>query len=180
MAVCIGKGISSFDVYIFTSLLFRVTRSNINHCCLVMEFGFHLPILTCPASVCILILFTLTRGNVRDDSNMKKAWWRWQKICTWSDVSFEILTAVTMKNFIFWDVMLRSPVEVHRCFRGTCYLRLEGQRVRQASSHLSLQLASCWLLDWLGLIFNLEDRNTKYHWNISEFLLEYMLSQHER
>jgi hypothetical protein len=33
---------------------------------------------------------------------------------------FEVLTAVVMKNQIFWDATLCSPVEANRRFEGTC------------------------------------------------------------
>jgi hypothetical protein len=35
---------------------------------------------------------------------------------------FEVLTAVVMNSFIFWDIMLCSPVKLNQCFGGTCRL----------------------------------------------------------
>jgi hypothetical protein len=34
-------------------------------------------------------------------------------------VKFEVLTAVTMKISVFWDVTMRSLVDIHRCFERT-------------------------------------------------------------
>jgi hypothetical protein len=34
-------------------------------------------------------------------------------------VRFEVFTAVTMKNAVFWDVALCRSSELNRCFRGT-------------------------------------------------------------
>jgi hypothetical protein len=44
-------------------------------------------------------------------------------------VGFEVLTAVDMKSFIFWDIALCSPLRVNRNFRGirrACYLLHDG------------------------------------------------------
>jgi hypothetical protein len=35
-------------------------------------------------------------------------------------IEFEVLTAVTMKSAIFWDIMPRNLVEIHGLFGGTC------------------------------------------------------------
>jgi hypothetical protein len=34
-------------------------------------------------------------------------------------VGFEILNAMAMKSIIFWYLVPRSPIEVHRCFGDT-------------------------------------------------------------
>jgi hypothetical protein len=48
-------------------------------------------------------------------------------------VSFEVLTAVVMKSFIFWDITPFSPVEVKRRFGETYCLHLQCRRVSQTS-----------------------------------------------
>jgi hypothetical protein len=49
-------------------------------------------------------------------------------------VGFEVLTSVTMKSSVFWDITPCSLVKVSRCFRGTYeyHLHLHDQRVNQA------------------------------------------------
>jgi hypothetical protein len=47
------------------------------------------------------------------------------------DVAVEILTAVDMKNSVFWDVLPCSPVKVNQCFGGIYCLHLQGLRVSQ-------------------------------------------------
>jgi hypothetical protein len=46
------------------------------------------------------------------------------------NVRFEVFTALTMKNAIFWDV---APCRscVNRCFRGTYCLHLQGRKIRE-------------------------------------------------
>jgi hypothetical protein len=47
-------------------------------------------------------------------------------------VGFEVLTAVVMKSYIFWDIMLCSPLKVNRRYGGTCHLHHQGRRMSQA------------------------------------------------
>jgi hypothetical protein len=42
-------------------------------------------------------------------------------------VGFEVLTAVVMKNTIFWDITSSRPLKVNRRFGGTCRLHLQGR-----------------------------------------------------
>jgi hypothetical protein len=49
-------------------------------------------------------------------------------------VDFEVLTAVTMKNYIFWEVRSCSLVQVCRRFGGTYCLQAQGRRISQASN----------------------------------------------
>jgi hypothetical protein len=51
------------------------------------------------------------------------------------DVGFEVLTALTMKSSVFWDITLTSPVKVNRRFRGTYRLSLRDRRVSQQRNH---------------------------------------------
>jgi hypothetical protein len=41
-------------------------------------------------------------------------------------VRSEVLTAVTVKNIVFWDIMLCTLVEVYRRFRGMYCLQVHG------------------------------------------------------
>jgi hypothetical protein len=47
-------------------------------------------------------------------------------------VGFEVLTAVVMKNFIFWYITQCSPLKVNWRIRGTYRLHLQGQRISKA------------------------------------------------
>jgi hypothetical protein len=41
-------------------------------------------------------------------------------------VTFQVLTAASMKMTVFWDVRLCCLVEAYRRFRGTCCLHHQG------------------------------------------------------
>jgi hypothetical protein len=58
-------------------------------------------------------------------------------------VRFEVLSAVTMKRTIFWDVTLCSPVDVHQRFGGTYCLHLQGQKVSTARSRWWAEGTTC-------------------------------------
>jgi hypothetical protein len=45
---------------------------------------------------------------------------------------FEVLTAVVIKSFIFWDITPCSPLKVSRLFGRTYRLHLHGRRISQA------------------------------------------------
>jgi hypothetical protein len=47
-------------------------------------------------------------------------------------IASEVLTAVVVKSSNFWDIALCSSLKVNQCFRGTCYLSLQSQRISQA------------------------------------------------
>jgi hypothetical protein len=49
-------------------------------------------------------------------------------------VGFDVLTSVTVKIIVLWDVMACSVLEVYQCFGGTYCLHLQGQRLSQASN----------------------------------------------
>jgi hypothetical protein len=42
---------------------------------------------------------------------------------------FEILTAVVMKNPLFWDIMPCSPLKINRGLRDIFSFHLEGRRI---------------------------------------------------
>jgi hypothetical protein len=46
--------------------------------------------------------------------------------------NLHVLKHLYMKKYIFWDVPLCNPVELHRHFGGTYFLHLWGQRLSQA------------------------------------------------
>jgi hypothetical protein len=50
-------------------------------------------------------------------------------------VRFEVLTTVTLKCAIFWDVTMYRTVEVNRRFGGTHCLLLRDRRANQESSN---------------------------------------------
>jgi hypothetical protein len=47
-------------------------------------------------------------------------------------LGFEVLTAVSMKSTIFWDITPRSPLNVNRRFGATYRLHLQGRRISRA------------------------------------------------
>jgi hypothetical protein len=47
-------------------------------------------------------------------------------------VETEVITAVVMTIFVFWNIAPCSSVNVSWCFRGSCRLHLQGRRVNQA------------------------------------------------
>jgi hypothetical protein len=51
-------------------------------------------------------------------------------------VGFEVLTAVTINSFIFWDIISSSSVKGSRRFGGTYRLLLQGRRVSQTRSYV--------------------------------------------
>jgi hypothetical protein len=46
----------------------------------------------------------------------------------------EVLTAVTMKSAIFWNVTPCIRAEIHRRFGGIYYLHLQSRRVNEANN----------------------------------------------
>jgi hypothetical protein len=55
-------------------------------------------------------------------------------------IGVEILTAVTMKNTIFWDGTMCSPVQVHQHFGGMYCLHFKARRVSQISNQQDLDV----------------------------------------
>jgi hypothetical protein len=50
---------------------------------------------------------------------------------TQHDFGSEVLTAVTINSYIFWDITPCSPVKVNRRFGRKYHLHLQGLRVSQ-------------------------------------------------
>jgi hypothetical protein len=106
---------------------------------------------------------------------------------------FEVLTAVTVKNIIFWDVTLCIPVDVHRCFeeRNASIFRIE-EGVEQVTSNklapkqsklgeiLFALLVACFLLgSCFGLHLNPEYGGNTFMRNIDKLQRDYT-SSHPR
>jgi hypothetical protein len=49
-------------------------------------------------------------------------------------VGIEVLTAMVVDSFIFWDITPFGPVEVNRRFGETYCLQLQGRKVSQISN----------------------------------------------
>jgi hypothetical protein len=47
------------------------------------------------------------------------------------DINIEVLSAVTMKKFIFWNITPLTKVNVSRRFGGTHRLHLQGRKASQ-------------------------------------------------
>jgi hypothetical protein len=81
---------------------------------------------------------------------------------------------VIMKSFIFWDIMVYSPLEVSGRFGGTFHLHLQGQRMSQAMCFMLVSfLAYSFILKilhagfFLGSLFDPEDGGDMFHQKIS-------------
>jgi hypothetical protein len=58
-------------------------------------------------------------------------------------VQSEVITAVVMKNSLFWDITPCSPFEVSRRLGVTCRRLLQGPRIRQVRNRHEALLAIC-------------------------------------
>jgi hypothetical protein len=45
---------------------------------------------------------------------------------------FEVISAVIMKSFTFWDITLGSSLNINQYLRGTCHFHLEDRKISQA------------------------------------------------
>jgi hypothetical protein len=50
-------------------------------------------------------------------------------------VTLGVLTSVSVRIIVFWDVMLHSLVGRHQCFGGTYYFSLQGGRVNHVGKN---------------------------------------------
>jgi hypothetical protein len=57
------------------------------------------------------------------------------------DIRFEVFTAVTMKNAVFWDVLPCIPC-VNRHFGGIYYLHLQGRKTSELGTRVNRWLQS--------------------------------------
>jgi hypothetical protein len=60
-------------------------------------------------------------------------------------VGYEILTAVVMKNALFWDIMSCSPLKVNRRSGWICGLHLQDWRIRQKKTAWRIKQAAWYL-----------------------------------
>jgi hypothetical protein len=59
-----------------------------------------------------------------------------------SIVRFEVFTAVTIKNAVFWDVAPCRSCKLNRCFGGTYRLHLQGRKIHEQGTSVSRWLQS--------------------------------------
>jgi hypothetical protein len=55
----------------------------------------------------------------------------------YTDVGFEVFTAVTMKDAVFWDVAPCRSCEMNRRFGGTYCLHLQGRKIHEQGTSMS-------------------------------------------
>jgi hypothetical protein len=77
----------------------------------------------------------------------KEAVLRKHFIWTKTYLGFEVFTMVTIKNAVFWDVMLCRSY-ANRRFWETCRLHLQGRNIRERGNYVSRWLA-VYCLEWL-------------------------------
>jgi hypothetical protein len=63
-------------------------------------------------------------------------------------VGYEVLTAVVIKNYIFWDITPCSLLKVNRCFGGTCRLHLQRRKISQPRNQHEASSKQNWFLTW--------------------------------
>jgi hypothetical protein len=81
---------------------------------------------------------------------------------TYNNVRFEMITTVLMKGSILWDITPCSLLKVNQCFRGTCCLHFQGQRISQVKNQCEAVAR-----EQLGLFFNPEYGGDMFLQNIS-------------
>jgi hypothetical protein len=105
-------------------------------------------------------------------------------------VGFEVLTAVVMKNTIFWNIMACSPLSVNWYFGGTYRFHLQGRKISRARNHLESRWQSelcsrpCGHCDWYCVVlYTLNDctNSTLQYtkccgWNYNNYFLLQVLS----
>jgi hypothetical protein len=75
------------------------------------------------------------RGNAGENDNVETDFGEsaeFRYLGTTSHVGFEVLMAVAMKNYNFFDIMPCSPLKLNRRFGGTCRLHLQDLIISQA------------------------------------------------
>jgi hypothetical protein len=73
--------------------------------------------------------------NIYGTYNNKTITWNYY----WNCVRFEVFTAVTMKNAVFWDVVTCRSC-VNRRFGGTYRLHLYGRKIRERGTNVKIHL----------------------------------------
>jgi hypothetical protein len=77
--------------------------------------------------VSCVIKWALCVSKMRSKLSSQRIYWR---------VRFEVFTAVTIKNAVFWDVALCTSC-VNRCFGGNYRLHLQGRKMRERGTGVS-------------------------------------------
>jgi hypothetical protein len=88
-------------------------------------------------------LYCFTERNEIDKGNKG---WRYR-----INIGSEVLTAVVMKSYVFWDITPCIMLKGNRQFKGTCRLHFQGWRISQARNQQLLP-ASWWFLAWLIIL----------------------------
>jgi hypothetical protein len=55
-------------------------------------------------------------------------------------IAVQVLTAVVMKSFVFWDITPCSPLSINRRFGGSCGHTLHGRRINRKNVDFLLDL----------------------------------------
>jgi hypothetical protein len=76
--------------------------------------------------------------NYVNEAYTKMIFYVWKISNEITSARFVVLTAVTIKSTIFWDMTPYSLVEVHRGFKESYCFHLQGLRVSQASKFQAL------------------------------------------
>jgi hypothetical protein len=92
----------------------------------------------------------------------------------------QVLTAVTTKSSIFWEIRPCSPLIVNGRFGGTYRLHLHGRKyAKQEASMKQVASRLCWFLAWLT--FRPEDGSDVFlrtvGWLSTNYMTLYPLSQ---
>jgi hypothetical protein len=75
---------------------------------------------------------------MKTDQNTSTEYVKTLYLNNYKHVQFGILTAVTMKSSVFWDITSCSPLKVHRRFGGICRLPLHSSRVsKERNQHVA-------------------------------------------
>jgi hypothetical protein len=135
-------------------LILNVIVSNKRHCKLYSD-------------IYILNLLTLV-ALYKYYTEMQEAW-------------FQVLTAVVVKNSVFWDITPCSLLKVSRRFGRTYGFHLQNWRVSQARNRheadsKQMLINSCCLLYavfLLGLLFNTEDGGDMFLRNVGWLSMDY-------
>jgi hypothetical protein len=81
---------------------------------------------------------------------------------------FEVLTAVTMKCYIFWNITPCRPVKVDQSSGRKYRLHLQGQRVNQSRNQHETGSACCWFMLVSSLVYSstLKMKVIMFLWNV--------------
>jgi hypothetical protein len=72
---------------------------------------------------------------------------------TFTREGFGHLTAIVMKNSVFWDITCCSPLKVNRYFEGTCRFHLQDWRVNKATNQHETGGKRNFTFCWIHAVF---------------------------